>query len=205
MVLVLLVLYTLGSSFVRDYDYLPTDLPSLASLTPADRNAMRWMARATPPDSRVLVVSGTPWPSDRWSEWFPVIAGRRSVATVQGTEWLPGHAFARRERASAALVRCARRDVTCLTRWSDSTGIAFTHVFVSRAAQAPGESVERCCDRLLAALEADAMWVRVFDGPGAAIFERRALAAARNAQPLSTGALSSATASASARWAGVSR
>jgi hypothetical protein len=134
-----------------------------------------------------------------------VIAGRRSVATVQGTEWLPGHAFARRERASVALAPCARQDVTCLTRWSDSTGIAFTHVFVSRAARAPGALVERCCDRLQAALEADAMWVRVFDGPGAAIFERRALAAAPNAQLLSTRAVSSRTVSASVRSAGVSR
>ncbi|HEU4700730.1 MAG TPA: hypothetical protein VFS40_16220 [Gemmatimonadales bacterium] len=146
-------------------------LGDLATLSPPERQAMRWVAHKTPANARVLVVANLPWQVDRTSEWLPVLGRRVTVATVQGTEWLPDHAFRRRETEFNALQVCAQREAVCLDRWAQATGRAFTHVYVPRS------SAGVCCVTLVASLDRDRRYRRVFDGPGAVIFERRAATA----------------------------
>jgi hypothetical protein len=136
----------------------------LSPLSPAQRAAMRWTSAMTPPDSRFAVLSGDTWAPDRASEWFPVLAQRVSVATPQGTEWLPGREFGRRVHAHTALQACARAGVPCLAAWKREAGLAFSHVYIARRAGNP------CCEILAAALRADPRFGVGFDGPGAAIF-----------------------------------
>jgi len=63
----------------------------LGALSTDDRATNTWVAQNLPPQSRVLVLSPAEWwGTDRSSEWFPVLTGMESVATVQGYEWLPG-------------------------------------------------------------------------------------------------------------------
>lgn len=143
------------------------EMAALGSLGPADREAMRWVARSTAPTDRFLVVTGEQWSVDEVAEWFPVLAGRRSVATVQGTEWVPG--FTRGQRQSDALqIACATADGRCLESWSDSAGRPFTHVYVARP------SGGECCAPLAAALRRDPGYVVLHDGPGALVAARRA-------------------------------
>lgn len=68
----------------------------LGALAPEERAAMAWISEHAPESGRFLVISGDGWAIDRSAEWFPVLANRTSVGTVQGTEWLPGGAFAAR-------------------------------------------------------------------------------------------------------------
>ena len=82
---------------------------SLSALSASERDAMRWISRETPPSSRFLVVTSERWPVDRSSEWFPVLAQRVSVGTVQGSEWLPSGEFARRVEANDDLRTCRGR------------------------------------------------------------------------------------------------
>lgn len=146
--------------------------PLLEPLSPEERQAMAWVAGHTPPESRFLVLTGDHWPEDRSAEWFPVLAGRVSVATVQATEWLPG--FERRARGYVTLQRCARQDVACLERWAQQAGVAFSHVYVARRpAVARGASGD-CCSGLLSALFCDRGYRLLYDGPGAAVFGRAA-------------------------------
>ena len=140
---------------------------ALVGLSADERAAMRWVARELPPDSRVLVVTGGQWWTDKTAEWFPVLARRHSIATVQGTEWLPGGAYRHREWVYELAQRCAERDTACLDEWQSETGWTFTHVYVAQA----GSDV--CCRSLRAALAAHAGYDRVYDGLGAAIFVRR--------------------------------
>jgi hypothetical protein len=150
-----------------------SEFPFLTSLGGEDRAAMRWMATSTPTQSRVLVVTGAAWANDRIAEWFPVLAQRRSVATVQGSEWLPGGEFARRYDAYESLAECASRDVACVEQWASSRGKPFTHLYVAKTMGKKGMPGTDCCTALIASAQSDPRYRRIYDGPGAAIFEPR--------------------------------
>jgi hypothetical protein len=152
---------------------VPSQLHILTSLDAGDRAAMRWIATSTPPDSRVLVITGSEWATDRVAEWFPVLAARKSVATVQGSEWLPGHEFKRRYVAYEPLSKCADRDVACVERWAAMYGKTFTHLYVAKTFGRGGLPGRDCCLGVLSSARADPRYQRVFDGPGAEVFVRR--------------------------------
>jgi hypothetical protein len=140
---------------------------TLEALTPAQRAAMAWIRHATPPGSRVLVVSGTWWPMDRTSEWLPVLADRPSVATVQGYEWVPGGVFARRVREYEWAQTCGGLGERCLEQWFARNRATSDYLFIPRIQPKP------CCKRLLDELAVSPRWTRVFANPGAIIYERR--------------------------------
>jgi hypothetical protein len=118
-------------------------------------------------------VSDDRWPIDRTSEWFPVLAGRVSVATVQGQEWVEGGAFRSSIDDYDLLQECSERDGSCLADWSDATGVDFDYVYIPKIAPrfAPS-SVEECCDTLRRMLEQDGGYRKAYDGGGAVIFAR---------------------------------
>ncbi len=65
------------------------------------------------------------------SEWFPALAQRVSLATVQGYEWLPNlQSPTGRQKPFNALQACASSDASCLTRWMAQTGITASHVYL---------------------------------------------------------------------------
>ncbi len=146
---------------------LPGGLPDLTSLTREERWAMRWVANTTPVSSRLLVIAQRPWEIDKTSEWMPVIGERVSVATVQGTEWLPNHAFSRRQWDFNELQGCGNWVTDCLGDWSTRTGIDFTHVFI------PKNPAGQCCRMLIFDLKRDPAYQLIYDGPGAVVFQKR--------------------------------
>ena len=169
-VLAVLLAYGFASAIVRRPD-LQAEGRYLTSLTRADRDAMRWVSSYAPSTSRFVVVVGGVaggWWSDRVSEWFPVLAQRVSVATVQGTEWLSGGTFKARERDYNHLQGCAIWSASCVEMWAKQRRLAFSHVYLPKTFAFP------CCAPLDSALRADTRYRLVFDGPGAAIFARRA-------------------------------
>ena len=137
----------------------------LTALTADDRAAMQWMQEHTAPEARVLVLSDGPWQVDKVSEWFPVLASRRSVATVQGREWLADDAFAVSIGHQRRLVGCAGQDAACLDQLRRDTGLAFTHVY------APATGGTRCCVPLVTSLARDPRYALVFANRAASIFE----------------------------------
>lgn len=93
----------------------------LRSLPPATRSAMAWVGANTEPTARFLVVSGRYWPQDAEAEWFPVLAQRRSLATVQGTEW-QGRYTEQVERAGELPTCVVEADRACIERWFEGAG-----------------------------------------------------------------------------------
>ncbi|HYM16793.1 MAG TPA: glycosyltransferase family 39 protein [Dehalococcoidia bacterium] len=146
----------------------------LSGLSRDERGAMAWSAAHTPPSSAFVIVTGDQWPIDNVSEWFPVLAGRKSIATVQGYEWAPGGAFAKRVSAYDALQECARADQRCVERWIASLGGAADYVYVSKIAQRDLRTTlgSACCTTLQASLRASGGYVAVYDGPAAVIYRR---------------------------------
>jgi hypothetical protein len=146
----------------------------LTGLTRDEREAMQWAAANTPPDSRFAVISADGWSVDRTSEWFPALAGRQSVATVQGTEWVANGGFAHQKDDFLALQKCANLDAGCLDRWEATTGKPFDYVYITKIPpRIEKRSDDPCCAALRIALGADTRYSVVYDTAAATIFERR--------------------------------
>jgi len=159
-VLVSMIAAATGASVFRN------ETGVLTALRPQDRAAMQWMAAHTDSSARVLVLTNTPWQIDKVSEWFPVLASRTSLATVQGSEWLPNRAFyayiARQKRVAA----CAKSGTTCLDSLRADAALRFTHIYV------PNGVGVKCCRQLLAALRGDPRYQLIHDDDAATIFAR---------------------------------
>lgn len=140
-------------------------------LSRSDRSAMAWVAGHTPLDARFLVVTGSPWYSDAVAEWFPVLAGRVSLATVQGYEWIP-HGFTPQYKRNVDLQHCAARDAACLQHWAAHFHQHFTYVLVQRGpVQESGQTTD-CCWTLRTSLDVSPHFHRVFTTTDAVIYRR---------------------------------
>jgi hypothetical protein len=157
----LLVLGTYAFFNARSAAWL---VPGLRVLPAEGRAAMAWAAANTPDDSRFVVVDGeAPWFGlDAHSEWFPVLARRRSIATVQGMEWLPGQVFRRRMQAADELMQCRQQDAACLDGWAARWEQPFTYLFIARRG---------CSERFLASIAASG-WRTVHEENGYTVLQR---------------------------------
>jgi hypothetical protein len=153
---------------------LPVGLPSRAAADPlealpaAEREAMAWIADQTPAASKFLVLSPkASWEVDYVLEWFPALAQRKSVLTVQGSEWLAGWIHARR----ACLYGRFRADgmgaLEEMEDWLQRMGIAYSHVYVSRLVQGPLD-----LDPLRDALVTSSHYRVLYDGRGGTVLAR---------------------------------
>ena len=175
-VLAFVALYSIGSALLNSPAY-SSDLRLLSSMRPEERQAMQWVARTIPIDARFVVIpesDWTHWGASRNAEWFPALANRVSVNTVQGTEWSPRPTFDRRLAAYNALMPCASALASCLDEWVQNTGLNFTHVYIPQPSYPPKLQHLRCCEALIESLNGDARYERIYDGPGAVIFAKRA-------------------------------
>ena len=162
------LVYGVVSALSRSPDYGGAALgPYLTALRPEERTLMREIAGRTAPTSRFVVVTGQPWFADKVSEWFPVLANRVSVNTVQGSEWLPGGFFKRVDENIAIQGTCGNAPVGCLEEWAATTGRDYTHVYVAKSRLAP------CCGRLMTSLRTSPGYAVIHDGPAALVAARR--------------------------------
>ena len=151
----------------------PAVAGSLTTLPHSERAAMAWVSANTPAGARFLVISGEAWGLDRSAEWFPTLADRVSVATVQGSEWLPHGGFAAQLNRDEAVQECAAAGADCLTDWRRSTGVTFDYVYVNKRSPvrvhilAPGSPYHWALEY---ALRADPGYRVVYDDSGAVVF-----------------------------------
>ncbi len=138
--------------------------PSLTSLTPAERAAYTWVEANTPSDARFLVMPHGIWETDKQTEWFPALSGRVSVATVQGTEWLPNDAFDRAIGLHDGAGWCGFAGGDCLTQWGASHNEPFDYVLI------PGGDAAGCCGLTMAALDIDPRFVRLYSTSGGTVY-----------------------------------
>jgi Dolichyl-phosphate-mannose-protein mannosyltransferase len=154
--------------------YRPLEVSSMDHTLPSDvRASMAWVAANTPADATFAVVTGRDWFSDNVSEWFPALAGRRSVATVQGYEWLGNSGWWRRQDLDADLQACAAGTDTCLATWMRRYGVAPAYVYLPKGQIGGPLSAGDCCGALRQTLAVSPDYLVAYDGPGATIFKKR--------------------------------
>lgn len=148
------LLFAIGAALEDEYG----DQRYLRSLTPTEVEAMEWIAEETPSDARFLVLSRNGWFADRDGEWFPALADRENVSTVQGYEWVEDE-FARRIQLQVMSQMCLPSEGNCLGQLSQLED--FEYVYVP----------ETCCDQMRALVEDDRRYVPIFEN-GATVFQR---------------------------------
>ncbi|MGE5250396.1 MAG: hypothetical protein ACM3QS_09310, partial [Bacteroidota bacterium] len=98
---------------------------------PEPLQAMEWASRSSASGSEFLILTGsTGIMSDPIQEWFPAIAGRNSVTTLQGMEWTLGEKFFPRLKRLIALQGC--QDIRCVESWSAETGLRYSHLMIEK-------------------------------------------------------------------------
>ena len=83
-------------------------------LLEGEHDAMNWISLNTDPSAEFVVVTGDSSLVDPLSEWFPVLAERVSLATVQGHEWTPEQNLPVSARMYDQLQGCINQDTSCL-------------------------------------------------------------------------------------------
>lgn len=122
----------------------------LRTLSAETRDAMMWVEGETEPDASFVVVSGWYWALDAEAEWFPALAGRRSVATVQGSEW-QGR-YSEQVQRAGELPACIVADNTaCIEHWFKEAGPVDYLFLVDTPTKELGGVV--CCHQLAGQVE----------------------------------------------------
>jgi hypothetical protein len=123
--LLYLFMYLLFSGYLFSWQI------SSATLYPPDREAMQWVRENTPADASFLVLTGSRSVScDSVPEWFPALTQRKSIYTVQGTEWTLGKNFGAFVQKSSAVQACVSDGVNCVLDLTQST--AYNFIYISK-------------------------------------------------------------------------
>jgi len=109
--------------------------PETKSLSQSDVQAMQWVSQNTLLNSRFALLTGEEqWITDPITEWFPAFAKRNSVATIQGSEWLPDQTYKKRIDSYYALQDCSEQDYSCVATWAKDNNISYSYLYVTRPA-----------------------------------------------------------------------
>ncbi|MDQ4034392.1 MAG: hypothetical protein M3153_00535 [Chloroflexota bacterium] len=135
----------------------------------ADQSAaMRWVAEETDPETQFLVATVDTWGNDEVSEWFPALAERGSLGTVQGSEWLGSYGFDRQERIHLRLVGCMHSSADCYRGIAERADAPGAYLFIPKGQLQGPLSAGDCCPAARDSLQAAGYEV-IYDGSGATI------------------------------------
>jgi len=124
-VMLYLILYLVFSAYQFGFQF------SSASLNKSDLDAMDWVKMNTAEESRFLVLTGTTSVAcDSVSEWFPALADRQSILTIQGYEWTLGNKFGSFITHSVEVQACVEGELSCLGEKTESGD--YEYVFLER-------------------------------------------------------------------------
>lgn len=128
-VIAYLFMYLLFSAYLFSWQI------SSATLYPPDREAMQWVSQNTPAAARFVVLTGSlAIACDPVPEWFPVLSGRSSLFTIQGTEWTLGKDFNAFVQKAGELQGCVSDGAACVAEKLKTT--YFDYVYVSKILRA---------------------------------------------------------------------
>jgi hypothetical protein len=102
-------------------------------LTSEDIAAMEWVKINTPIESRFIILSGNYPFLDPSSEWFPAVAQRASIATVQGHEWIIDTDFDKLFDNSFEVQKCIIQDLDCVLEWQELVKKNFDYIYLHKS------------------------------------------------------------------------
>ncbi len=138
-----------------------------------NRTTMAWIAANTPPATRFMVVTGVGWFIDANGEWFPVLADRVSLGTLQGYEWLGKDQWLNQGTRNDSLAACATETAKCITTWASTNDATDAWIYLPRQTSADWQARDDCCPGLRESLMRSTAYEVVLDGAGGTVFRPR--------------------------------
>jgi hypothetical protein len=139
---------------------------SYQALGKEELEAINWVKSNTNTTDQFLILDeqGNPLLSP-FTEWFPALADRRSIATLQGTEWLGGDKHYNKQfPIITSLHQCLYKDVSCLHDLQDKMTDTYNYIIVSSGNSVP----------LLNSLESHSDYQLTYSSPMVKIFQAKA-------------------------------
>lgn len=168
-VFIYLLLYLIFSAYQFGWNI------STATLYPSDQQAMTWVRQNTPAEARFVVLTGARSVScDSTPEWFPALAARRSLYTVQGTEWTLGDEFGAFVQQADDLQACVADGLPCVEALTAAE--EFEYVYVSRVMRSENcrpLAYNHTFPYLVAGLKADEHYTVAYENDEVIIFEKK--------------------------------
>jgi hypothetical protein len=128
-----------------------------------ERKAIQWVMSNTEPSDRFLILDeqGNPLLSP-FTEWFPALAERRNIATIQGTEWLEGDKHYNEQYSIVtSLHKCLHENTECLEKLQSNMAGEYEFIIISSETAVP----------LLHSLENNLEFKTVYSSPIVRIFQ----------------------------------
>ena len=165
--LALLFLQWLPSSMrvVNQYSY--------NKLSEGERTAFAWIGENTDAKSKFLVLTNYFWSVDPVSEWFPVLTGRTSVATVQGSEWLERGTYSTAEDKAQELRYCTEQDPSCIKEWALKYNVNYDYLYIRKLRVQNSVELVHYDSALVELLRASPEYSLVYETNDAAVFQRK--------------------------------
>lgn len=113
--------------------YKVSNTLSYQTLGTEEFNAINWARKNTDSNDRFLIFDeqGNPLLSPL-TEWFPALAERRSIATIQGTEWLTGEdRYNNQYTVITNIHQCLYQNVDCLYKLQGGLPDEYEYILLS--------------------------------------------------------------------------
>ncbi len=142
-------------------------------LSEDEQIAFTWINANTEINSRFVVLSDYYWSVDPVSEWFPVLTGRASSATVQGTEWLGGGAYTNAKQKALDLRNCVDQSLQCIDTWAREYDVVYDYLYVRQLRVQNSVELVPYKNMLVEVLKNNSSYTLVYETDNVAIFEKK--------------------------------
>lgn len=153
--------------------YTVEELAGEYSLHSEDLTAIQWIDKNTSPDSEFLVLTGMIPFDDSFSEWFPTLSERISLATVQGKEWDTKKDFSLVMNEYESAQSCFDRSESCIADWEKKFGKKIDYVYIRQEAGSFGAGQNSYSAALAQALLNSGKYEQEFENNLVAILRKK--------------------------------
>jgi hypothetical protein len=99
----------------------------------AERQLLQWVQENTIESAQFIVIADVNSPMvHHTAEWFPALTQRRSLLTVQGSEWTQGKRLFETMIAANQANDCLRKNIECIEQLTSKHDIKFDFVYISQ-------------------------------------------------------------------------
>jgi len=161
------IVYPFFLGYINSFSYNPV----LSGISVNEREAMEWIKSNTSTDSKFVVMDPSiAWHIDQLGEWFPTLAEREGITTVQGSEWLPNSSFETKKQIYNEFKDCVYSGEQCLTLWAERNHINFSYLYISK-----GECLinsANCLNYFDSSVRASQNYQMIFENNGAVVYQK---------------------------------